>query len=150
MELKIIPVIQVFIALLLMATLKLLLPGLSMLWPAHISIALLLLSIGICIGLWAIIAFRFHKTTVNPTKPEASSTVVSSGIYAFSRNPMYLAMLISLLSFAYYIQHLASVLVILMFIGYMTRFQIIPEERMLTKIFGQQYIDYQSKVRRWL
>jgi protein-S-isoprenylcysteine O-methyltransferase Ste14 len=150
MELKVIPVLQVFIALLLMATLKIVMPGLSLIWPGHISISLLLLSVGVFIGVWAIVAFRRHKTTVNPTKPEASSTIVNSGIYAFSRNPMYLAMLISLISFAYYIQHLASVPVILLFIGYMTRFQIIPEERMLTKIFGQVYIDYQLKVRRWL
>ena len=62
---------------------------------------------------------------------------------------MYLAMLISLISLAYYLQHLASLPIILLFIGYMTRFQIIPEEKILTKIFGQQYLDYQAKVRRW-
>lgn len=149
MDLKIIPVMQVFIAAMLMLLMKFLLPELSLNWPAHTFIAGLFLVIAIMVGIAAIVSFKAHKTTVNPMKPETSSTVVSSGVYAISRNPMYLAMLIALLSLAYYLQHLASVPLILLFISYMTRFQIIPEEKMLTKLFGQQYIDYQIKVRRW-
>jgi protein-S-isoprenylcysteine O-methyltransferase Ste14 len=149
MELKVIPVVQVLIAVLIMVAFNALWPEFILHWPAHRLVALLLLSIAVIIGISAIISFKKHKTTVNPTKPETSSTVVSSGIYAISRNPMYLAMLISLISLAYYLQHVASLPVILIFVAYMTRFQIIPEEKMLTKIFGQQYIDYQAKVRRW-
>jgi len=149
MDLKVIPVVQVLIAIILMLMISRLLPNLTLNWPAHTYIALMGLFIAIIVGIAAVVSFNRHKTTVNPTKPETSSTVVSSGIYSFSRNPMYLAMLITLVSLAYYLQHLASLPVILIFIGYMTRFQIIPEERMLTKLFGQQYIDYQIKVRRW-
>jgi protein-S-isoprenylcysteine O-methyltransferase Ste14 len=126
------------------------LPELILNWPAQNKVTLILFTLAIFIGISAIISFKRHKTTVNPTKPEASTTVVSSGIYSLSRNPMYLAMLISLISLAYYLQNITSLPVILLFIGYMTRFQIIPEEKVLTKIFGQQYLDYQSKVRRWL
>jgi len=125
-------------------------PELTLTWPANYLIAQLLLALSVFVGLAAILNFRKHKTTVNPTKPEASSSVVTSGIYRFSRNPMYLAMLLALISLAYFLQHLASLPVILIFIAYMTRFQIIPEEKMLTRLFGQQYIDYQMKVRRWL
>lgn len=150
MELKVIPVVQILIAVLLMIIFYKISPDLTLSWPAHVPIALALLFIAIVVGFCAIVSFKKHKTTVNPTKPETSSTVVSSGIYSFSRNPMYLAMLISLISLAYYLQHLASLPIILIFIGYMTRFQIIPEEKMLTKIFGQQYRAYQLKVRRWL
>lgn len=150
MELKVIPVVQVLIAGILMVVLSKLLPELILNWPAQNKITLLLFTLAIFIGISAIISFKRHKTTVNPTKPEASTTVVSSGIYSLSRNPMYLAMLISLISLAYYLQNITSLPVILIFIGYMTRFQIIPEEKVLTKIFGQQYLDYQSKVRRWL
>ena len=150
MELKVIPVVQVLIAGILMAVLSKLLPELILNWPAQNKVTLLLFTLAIFIGISAIISFKRHKTTVNPTKPEASTTVVSSGIYSLSRNPMYLAMLISLISLAYYLQNITSLPVILIFIGYMTRFQIIPEEKVLTKIFGQQYLDYQSKVRRWL
>ncbi len=149
MDLKVIPVVQVLIAVILMLIISKLLPSLTLSLPAHTIIALLGLFIAITVGIAAVISFNKHKTTVNPTKPETSSTIVSSGIYSFSRNPMYLAMLIALVSLAYYLQHLASLPIILIFIGYMTRFQIIPEEKMLTKLFGQQYIDYQVKVRRW-
>jgi protein-S-isoprenylcysteine O-methyltransferase Ste14 len=150
MELKVIPVVQVLIAAILMVVLSKLLPELILNWPAHQKVTLLLFTLALFVGISAIISFKKHKTTVNPTKPETSSTVVSSGIYSISRNPMYLAMLISLISLAYYLQHLTSLPIILIFISYMTRFQIIPEEKMLTKIFGQQYVDYQKKVRRWL
>ena len=150
MELKIIPVVQVIIAVLLMIVFSKLWPELILNWPAHKQIAILLFSLAIVVGVSAIVSFKRHKTTVNPTKPEASTSIVSSGVYSLSRNPMYLAMLISLISVAYYLQHITALPVILIFIAYMTRFQIIPEEKMLTKIFSQQYLDYQSRVRRWL
>jgi len=150
MELKVIPVVQVIIAVLLMIVLSKLWPELILNWPAHKQIAILLFSLAIVVGISAIISFKRHKTTVNPTKPEASTSIVSSGVYSLSRNPMYLAMLISLISVAYYLQHITALPVILIFIAYMTRFQIIPEEKVLTKIFSQQYLDYQSRVRRWL
>ncbi len=150
MELKVIPVVQVIIAVLLMIVFSKLWPELRLNWPAHKQIAIILFSLAIVVGISAIVSFKRHKTTVNPTKPEASTSVVSSGVYSWSRNPMYLAMLISLISVAYYLQHITALPVILIFIAYMTRFQIIPEEKMLTKIFSQQYLDYQSNVRRWL
>ncbi|MBA6231515.1 MULTISPECIES: methyltransferase family protein [unclassified Colwellia] len=150
MELKIIPVVQVLFAVILMITFSKLWPMFSFNWPAYLIVALLLLVLSVGVGISAIVSFKKHKTTVNPTKPETSSTVVNSGIYAISRNPMYLAMLIALVSLTYYLQHLMCLPVILIFISYMTRYQIIPEEQMLMKIFGQQYKDYQTKVRRWL
>jgi protein-S-isoprenylcysteine O-methyltransferase Ste14 len=150
LELKVIPVVQVIIALLLMTVFSKLWPELILNWLAHKQIAILLFSLAIVVGISAIISFKRHKTTVNPTKPEASTSVVSSGVYSLSRNPMYLAMLISLISLGYYLQQITALPIILIFIAYMTRFQIIPEEKMLTKIFSQQYLDYQSRVRRWL
>ena len=150
MDLKIIPVVQVLIAVLLMIAFNQLSPELSLNWPAHTLMAGILFALAIFIGMMAIISFKKHDTTVNPTKPETSSTVVSSGIYAFSRNPMYLAMFIALIALGYYLQHLSSLPIIILFVSYLTRFQIIPEEQALTKTFGQAYQDYQTKVRRWL
>jgi len=150
MDLKVIPVVQLLIAAGFMIIFSKLWPEFVMNWPAHKLVGLFLLSIAVLVGISAIVSFRKHKTTVNPTKPETSSTIVSSGIYSFSRNPMYLAMLLSLISLAYYLQHLTSLPIILVMNSYMTRFQIMPEEKMLTKLFGQQYLEYQVKVRRWL
>jgi protein-S-isoprenylcysteine O-methyltransferase Ste14 len=150
MDLKIIPVVQILIAVLLMVAFNQLWPELTLNWPAHVLVAQLLFILSVFIGIAAIISFKKHNTTVNPAKPETSSTVVSSGMFSLSRNPMYLAMLISLIALAYFLQHLASLPVIIIFIAYMTRFQIMPEEKALTKLFGQQYLEYQIKVRRWL
>jgi len=150
MDLKVIPIVQLLIAVGFMIIFSKLWPEFVMSWPAHELVALFLLSIAVIVGISAIVSFRKHKTTVNPTKPETSSTIVSSGIYSISRNPMYLAMLISLISLAYYLQHLTSLPITLVFISYMTRFQIMPEERILAKLFGQQYKEYQINVRRWL
>ncbi len=150
MELKIIPIFQVIIAMVLMTLLQYLFPDFTFINSTTTSLAIIMLALALLIGFFAIYSFRKHDTTVNPTTPEESSQVVDSGIYQFSRNPMYLAMLLALVAYACYLQSPLNVAVCLVFIWYITKYQITPEERMLTKLFGQQYSDYQSRVRRWL
>ncbi|MCG3758800.1 isoprenylcysteine carboxylmethyltransferase family protein [Vibrio cincinnatiensis] len=102
------------------------------------------------VGLSAVIQFRLAKTTVNPTKPYQASTIVDTGIFTLSRNPMYLALLLLILGVAYWHQNGVSLLVVVGFVIYMNRFQIQPEERVLERLFGRDYIDYKSRVRRWI
>lgn len=102
------------------------------------------------VGLSALFQFRRAKTTVNPTKPDQASTIVDSGIFNYSRNPMYLALLLLLLGVAYWHQNWVSLLVVVLFVLYMNRFQIQPEERILERIFGHAYTDYKARVRRWI
>jgi protein-S-isoprenylcysteine O-methyltransferase Ste14 len=105
---------------------------------------------GVAIALSGVISFRRAQTTVNPLKPETSTSLVSTGIYRITRNPMYLGMLAVLLAWA---AHLPSVLALLgpvAFSLYITRFQIIPEERALHSLFGAAFVEYTHKVRRWL
>ncbi|ELS8946938.1 methyltransferase family protein [Vibrio fluvialis] len=102
------------------------------------------------IGIAGVVQFHRAKTTVNPTKPHEASTVVDSGIFHYSRNPMYLALLLLLLGFAYWHQNVASLLVVALFVIYMNRFQIQPEERVLERLFGRAYTDYKARVRRWI
>ncbi len=101
-------------------------------------------------GLAGIYEFRKVKTTVNPTKPHEATTIVDTGVFRLSRNPMYLGLLLLLFGFAYWQQNVLSLLTCLLFVWYMNRFQIKPEERTLVKIFGQPYVDYQARVRRWV
>jgi len=150
MELKVIPVLQVLIAMALMTLLSYYFPALHYSAALSIIVAILLLFIALVIAFFAIYSFKKHKTTVNPTKPETSSEVVNSGIYQYSRNPMYLAMLLALIAYACYLENPLNFTVCGLFIGYITRYQITPEERMLTKLFGQDYRDYKASVRRWL
>lgn len=98
----------------------------------------------------AMLSFWMEQTTVNPMKPASASSLVTSGIYAHTRNPMYLGMLLILVSWALYLANALTLLVLPAFILYMNRFQIQPEERALTARFGRQYLEYLSQVHRWI
>ena len=102
------------------------------------------------IGLSAVWEFKKRKTTVNPIKVDSASLVVDSGIFGYSRNPMYLALFVLLFCFGYYLQNLLSVSLSFLFVIYMNRFQILPEEQALESLFGAEYVDYKQKVRRWI
>ncbi|MBE1300910.1 MAG: DUF1295 domain-containing protein [Alteromonadaceae bacterium] len=99
---------------------------------------------------FALLAFRKAETTVDPTHPEAASKLVTSGVFSYSRNPMYLSFTLALLAYSVLLNNLLGLFVIVFFVVYMNRFQILPEERFLTEKFGKQYTDYLLKVRRWL
>jgi protein-S-isoprenylcysteine O-methyltransferase Ste14 len=83
-------------------------------------------------------------------KPDAASSLVADGVYRWTRNPMYLGFLIALAGWAAYLANVASALVLPLFVLYMNRFQIVPEERALAARFGPQFEDYRRSVRRWL
>ncbi|HAS8402563.1 methyltransferase family protein [Vibrio vulnificus] len=102
------------------------------------------------IGIAGVLAFRQAQTTVNPVKPESASTVVSNGIFAYTRNPMYLALLLLLLAYAIWLENMLSFAGCPLFVAYMNRFQIYPEERALEGLFGERYLVYKQKVRRWI
>jgi len=93
---------------------------------------------------------QLHFTTVHPHTPEKTSTVVDTGVYAYSRNPMYIALILIQLALALYLGNIACFAVIPFFIMYITQYQIKPEEEILTKRFPLAYQAYCKKVRRWL
>ena len=82
--------------------------------------------------------------------PEKATQLVTRGIYQYTRNPMYLGMACVLIGGLIRIGNPLGMPGILFFIGYITRFQIRPEEEVLQKIFGEKYTDYRIKVRRWI
>lgn len=118
------------------------------------SVAQLLMAVFELVGggiiLTGALAFKQAQTTVNPTKPEATTALVKGGIYQYTRNPMYLGMLCCLLGWGLYLANPVTLLFILGFILYINRFQIKPEEQMLTQLFQQEFIDYSASVRRWI
>jgi protein-S-isoprenylcysteine O-methyltransferase Ste14 len=97
-----------------------------------------------------VISFRQAKTTINPTKPELTSSLVSAGIYKVTRNPMYLGLLFLLTAWAVFLASPGALIGSLAFFFYIDRFQIAPEEIVLLGIFGNEYSDYQTRVHRWL
>lgn len=96
------------------------------------------------------LAFRKAQTTVNPFRPQRTSALVSIGIYRFTRNPMYLGLLLVLLGLSTYLWSLPALAGPPAFIAYIWRFQIVPEERVLEEKFGSTYLEYKRQVRRWL
>ena len=105
---------------------------------------------GVMITGSALLSFRRARTTVNPMQPSSASSLVTSGIYRYTRNPMYLGMLFVLVGWALYLANVLAFLFLPAFILYMNRFQIEPEERALTALFGQEFLQYASRVRRWI
>jgi protein-S-isoprenylcysteine O-methyltransferase Ste14 len=115
-----------------------------------IMTAVVIALVGGGITLSGAIAFRLAKTTVDPFKPESASSLVTFGVYRMTRNPMYVGLLMVLLGWAVFLVNVWSALGPLVFVAYITRFQIQPEERALASLFGEAYASYKSRVRRWL
>jgi len=118
--------------------------------PAGGAVAAGLVVAGGLVAAAGVIAFRRNRTTVNPFTPEASSSLVATGIYRFSRNPMYLGFLLALLGWGAFLANWAAALLLPAFVVYMNRFQIGPEERALARRFGRHFTDYSAAVRRWV
>lgn len=149
LELKIPPLALVFLcgALMWLASAY---PAFTVTWPWRMPFACLSFAVGFVIVVAGVVAFRRAKTTVNPLTPEATTAMVTSGIYRFTRNPMYLGFLLMLTGWALYLSHLLAFVLLVLFALYLTRFQIIPEERALSAKFPQAFTSYRSSVRRWL
>lgn len=114
--------------------------------PAAIILAL----VGVAIALSGVVSFRRAQTTVNPLKPESSTSLVCTGIFRITRNAMYLGMLAVLLAWAAYLPSVVALVGPAAFSLYITRFQIVPEERALQSLFGDAFAKYTRKVRRWI
>ena len=116
----------------------------------HYAIPLFMVITGIFLILMSSVAFLGQKTTLNPMKPESASVLIKTGLYQYSRNPIYLGLATILLGWGLYLNNIMALLLITVFVYYMNRFQIKPEEKALRQIFGVQFEEYKNRVRRWL
>ena len=116
----------------------------------HNQFALFFLIVALIIILISIAKFIKIKTTISPLKPNKTSILVDSGIYKYTRNPMYLGLFLILFSLFLYLKNFLSFLVLPLFVIYITKNQILPEEKVLENLFGDQYKKYKNKVRRWI
>jgi protein-S-isoprenylcysteine O-methyltransferase Ste14 len=114
------------------------------------ALVLMFFLCGISIELSGLLSFRKAKTTINPLKPENSSQIVNFGIYQKTRNPMYLGMTLLLFGWAIFLSNFLAFALIPLFVVYITQFQIKPEEKILTEIFGDEFLQYKKQVRRWI
>ena len=120
--------------------------------PADLRLAagIALVAIGVLFSVAGVLSFRRARTTLNPTTPEATSSLVTSGVYRVTRNPMYVGFSFVLVAWAVFVPSAWALLGPLAFVLYIGRFQIVPEERALAKLFGGEDTAYQARVRCWL
>ena len=105
---------------------------------------------GIVVGTLAILQFKAHQTTVDPRDPAQTSSLITSGIFRYSRNPIYLAMALLILANGVALEDWGGLILALLFCVYIQYFQILPEERALRQTFGDAFIRYSQRTRRWL
>lgn len=117
-------------------------------WHVGLCVGLALLGMAVCLA--GVLAFHQARTTVDPMRPGAARSLVVSGIYRHTRNPMYLGFLFLLLAWALYLAKLSALLMLPVFFAYLTVFQIRPEEAALRERFGPVFDAYAARVRRWL
>lgn len=150
LALKVPPVAQVIITAAAMYGVSKMVPALTFSLNGSTALAVGLGVMGMSLGVMGVTQFRKAQTTPNPQALEKVSSLVTSGIYRYSRNPMYLGLVLILLGWAFYLSHFLSFVLLPVFILYMTRFQIQPEEQMMARKFGKTYQAYLNKVRRWI
>lgn len=149
LELKIPPAVVLFICLGLIWTIDYLLPPLIDISVSS-RIFRALLALGTLTAISGVIQFSVQSTSVNPHKPENASSLVTSGVYGMSRNPMYLGMLIILLAAILKFGNPLGLIILPLYVLYMKRFQIVPEERVMVEKFGKEFTSYCKNVRRWI
>ncbi len=118
--------------------------------PFQENTGLLLVVVGSMITFSGVWSFRAASTTVDPLQPEKASTLVTTGIYKLTRNPMYLGMLLVLLGWFVYLGSLLNLILVGLFIWFINRFQIMPEESALQARFAEEYTSYCKATRRWI
>ena len=150
LELKIPPVVLVVLFALVMWLLAQLVPPVALPAVWGQVLAGIFAGAGIILALSGVLAFRRANTTVDPRVPQQSANLVIRGIYRYSRNPMYVGFLLLLMAWAFYLTSVAAFLLLPLFVLYINRFQIVPEERFLLQKFGADYQAYCETVRRWL
>lgn len=126
------------------------LPTVDAALPVRLGLAAGTVLAGLGFSLAGVLAFRRARTTVNPLHPERAAALVTTGVYRITRNPMYVGMVLVLLAWAVLLASPVALAGPVVFIAYMNRFQIGPEEQALGALFGPEYAAYRSRVRRWI
>ena len=114
------------------------------------ALSILLVIIGLAYALPSFRLFSHHKTTISPFTPSEIAVLLTEGMYRYSRNPMYLGLLLLIISSTIWFGSWLGMLIILIFIFLVNFLQIISEEDALLNIFGEEYNEYKKKVRRWI
>jgi len=150
LQLKIPPPVYAISIAIIMWLLNKYIPIVELIQSPWNKIGLGIIIIAASFDVWSLFLFLKKHTTPNPMKPENTTGIVTKGLYQYSRNPMYLGLLIILFGFGIWLGSLSPFLMLPVFYWLITEMQIKPEERMLEQKFGKEYLDFKNRVRRWL
>lgn len=150
LELKIPPVVQFALAAAAMGLFAWCFPAAAIRFGGQLLAASTMLLAAGLVGLAGVRAFARAATSVNPLQPDQATQLVRHGVYKFSRNPMYLALLMALAAWGLWLGNAVSLVVLPVFVVAIERLQIRPEERTLARLFGAQYLEYCRSTRRWI
>jgi protein-S-isoprenylcysteine O-methyltransferase Ste14 len=150
LELKVPPPIAAFLAGVAMWVAAHVLPVVYIVGQWRLLLAAICAAFGVIIAFLGFSALSQANTTINPLNPEKASSVVIGGIYAYTRNPMYLGLTALLVAWTIWLSVPWVIIGPVVFMLYLTRFQIIPEERAMSSKFARDYDEYRNRVRRWL
>lgn len=150
LELKIPPPVYALLIATLMWFLNQSVPLIRMLESPANRIGLVIIVLAILVDSSSVYLFFKKRTTINPLKPNNTQGLVTSGLYRYSRNPMYVGLLLILFGFALWLGSITPLIALPLFYWLITNMQIKPEEVILEAKFGQEYLDYKKSVRRWL
>lgn len=114
------------------------------------KVGIAVIVIAVSMDLSSLFQFLKKHTTPNPFKPKNTTSLVTNGLYRYSRNPMYVGLLTVLIGYAIWLGSITPFLLLPLFYWLITTQQIIPEENILKEKFGQEYLDYKKRVKRWL
>lgn len=150
MRLRFLPIAQLFLAVAIMIVIDTLFPQVRLEGSWSLPLSAMLFLLGVMLVVMGGKEFRRFKTTVNPVNPENATRLVTTGIYRYSRNPMYLGFALILIGFGVFLKNILSLLVVVVFIWFNTMYQILPEEKALERKFGESFRKYRARVRRWI
>lgn len=150
LELKILPLALLIILATGQYALGCLLPFGGVEIHGKLGLTIFMFLVGLLFALLGVYEFRKFGTTVNPINPDGTVAIVHTGIYSLTRNPMYVGFAFMLLSAVIFTANYVSLVSLPIYVLYMNRFQIEPEERLLAEKFGEAYSAYLQQVRRWV
>jgi protein-S-isoprenylcysteine O-methyltransferase Ste14 len=128
---------------------------LQLAWPLNFlsssmshAIGVIVFVSGLPIAITAVICMRRNRTTVNPYR--RTTALVCSGPFRFTRNPLYVAMILHYCGIAIFLRLPWALILAPIVVLIMTKWVIIPEETYLERLFGEEYDRYKSEVPRWM
>jgi protein-S-isoprenylcysteine O-methyltransferase Ste14 len=145
---RIIPPNYFFLAIVTMVLLHFIMPGATVLTIPWSFLGVIPLALGIILNLVADGSFKKHKTPVKPL--EESTALITNGVFRMTRHPMYLGFVLILLGLAMLMGSLTPYVVVLVFAVFMDIVFMRFEEKKLEETFGETWLDYKARARRWL